>query len=521
MNTETKKDDYKELESRFDEIGRLGYMSALIGWDSRVCAPQDAGEEQGEQMAYLSMKQHEIMTRPDWKEMFDRLEKRTDLNDWQQANVREAKQEWIRETALPEALVEQSAKTANAGQSAWVKAKADSDFKSFAPHLQKLVAVARETAAALSAKTGQKPYDALLDMYQPGMTSDKLDVLFNDLKEFLPDFIKEAQKQNVGGQIEPFKGDYPLEKQTEFAKRLMQTMGFDFNRGRMDMSSSAFQTTCGKDDMRVVGRYDLDNPLRSVSAIMHETGHGMYEQGLPKEHMLQPVGKPRGMALHESQSLLMQGPVLQSNEFIRYLSKQMNEFYKTDECSVEHLTKQMHSVQPSLIRINADEATYPLHVIMRYELEKDLINGDLEVKDLPKAWNAKMKEYLGVEPKNDKEGCLQDIHWAAGNFGYFPDYTVGAIAAAQFFEAAKKQVPEIPRQLEKGDFSGLKSWLNENVHSQASKLSFNDLIKKATGKELSTEAFKNSLRERYLGGKSEKTSVRSAALLQAKTAAER
>ena len=519
MDSNTKKDDYKELESRFDEMGRLGYMSALIGWDARVCAPENAADEQGEQMAYLSMKQHEIISRPDWKEMFDRLEKRTDLNEWQQANVREAKQEWIRETALPESLVEQSAKTSNAGQNAWVKAKAESDFKSFAPHLQKLVAIARETAAAISAKTGQKPYDALLDMYQPGMTSDKLDVLFNDLKEFLPSFIKEAQGRHKEDP-KPFKGEYPLEKQTEFAKKLMQTMGFDFNRGRMDMSTSAFQTTCGRDDMRVVGRYDLDNPLRSVSAVMHETGHGMYEQGLPKEYMLQPVGKPRGMALHESQSLLMQGPVMQSNEFIRYLSKEMNDFYKTDDFSFENLESRMHTVNPSLIRINADEVTYPLHVIMRYELEKDLINGDLEVKDLPKAWNAKMKEYLGVEPKNDKEGCLQDIHWAAGNFGYFPDYTVGAIAAAQFFEAAKKQVPEIPQQLEKGDFSGLKGWLNENVHSQASKLSFNDLIKQATGKELSTEAFKNSLRERYLGEK-EKTDARQVSVLKAKTAKER
>ena len=519
MTENTKKDDYKELESRFDEMGRLGYMSALIGWDARVCAPENAAEEQGEQMAYLSMRQHEIISRPDWKEMFDRLEKRTDLNDWQQANVREAKQEWIRETALPESLVEQSAKTSNAGQNAWMKAKEESDFKSFAPHLQKLVAIARETAAAISAQTGQKPYDALLDMYQPGMTSDKLDVLFNDLKEFLPSFIKEAQAQHKE-EPKPLKGGYPLEKQTEFAKKLMRTMGFDFNRGRMDMSTSAFQTTCGKDDMRVVGRYDLDNPLRSVSAVMHETGHGMYEQGLPKEYMLQPVGKPRGMALHESQSLLMQGPVMQSSEFIRYLSKEMNDFYQTDEFSFENLESRMHTVNPSLIRINADEVTYPLHVIMRYELEKDLINGDLEVKDLPKAWNAKMKEYLGVEPKNDREGCLQDIHWAAGNFGYFPDYTVGAIAAAQFFDAAKKQVPEIPQQLEKGDFSGSKKWLNENVHSQASKLPFNELIKQATGKELSTEAFKNSLRERYLGGK-EKAVVRQASVLKAKTAKER
>ena len=519
MTENKQKDDYKELKSRFEEIGRLGYISALIGWDARVNAPEAAGDGQGDQMAYLSMKQHEIITRPDWKEMFDRLEKRTDLNDWQQANVREAKKEWLNENALPDALVEQSAKAANAGQNAWGKAKAESDFKSFAPHLQKLVAIAREKAAAIGAKTGQKPYDALLDLYQPGMTSEKLDVLFNDLKAFLPDFIKRAQAEHPDAP-EPFKGEYPLEKQTEFAKKLMKTMGFDFKRGRLDMSTSAFQTTCGKDDMRVVGRYDLDDPLRSVSAVMHETGHGMYEQGLPKEYMHQPVGKPRGMALHESQSLLMQMPVMKSNEFIRYLSKEMNDFYKTDEFSFDKLERRMHSVKPSLIRINADDVTYPLHVIMRYELEKDLINGDLEVKDLPKAWNAKMKDYLGVEPKNDKEGCLQDIHWAGGDFGYFPDYTVGAIAAAQFFEAAKKQVPEIPQQLEKGDFSGLKGWLNENVHSKASKLSFNDLIKQATGKELSTEAFKNSLRERYLGGK-ENASVRQASFLQTKTARDR
>lgn len=495
------KDSYKELEERFEERARLTHLSSLIEWDGRICAPEKASEGLGAQMAYLSMKRHEIITRPDWQEIFDDLKKRTDLNDWQQANVREAEREWIHETAVPGALVEKMAKASNAGENAWFKAKAENDFKSFAPHLQKLVALQREIAGAKAEKMGVTPYDALLDMYQPGMTSEKVDALFDDLKAFLPGFIKEVQEKQ-GVEPPAFRETFPIEKQKEFTAGIMKKMGFDFSRGRMDPASSAFCTTCGKDDIRIVGRFDETTPLRGVSAVMHETGHGLYEQGLPYEYMMQPVGQPRGNALHESQSLLMAGPVMQSPEFIRYLSGEMQKFYGSEGMDPDSLEKRMHHVTPSMIRINADEVTYPLHVILRYELERDMINGKLDAGDLPEAWNGKMKEYLGIEPANDREGCLQDIHWAGGNFGYFPDYTVGAVAAAQFFEAAKKQVPEIPGQLEKGDFSGLKTWLNENVHSKASKLPFDELIKQATGKELSADAFKNSLRQRYLGEKS-------------------
>lgn len=491
-----KNEDYAVLERRFEEVGRTGYVYALIGWDARVCAPEKASEEQGEMMAGLARRQHEIMTRGDWGGLFDRLKKADDLDDWQRANVREAEREWIYETALPDDLCARSAVASNRGQAVWAKAKAENDFKAFAPCLKELVAIARETAACLAQKTGAAGYDALLDTFQPGMNVRKLDEMFAELKSFLPDFVENARLRGKRPP-EPFEKTYSATEQTAFCERLMRTMGFDFSRGRLDMRDSAFQTSCGRDDMRVVGRLNESDPLRAAAAVMHETGHALYEQGLPREHMFQPVGKPRGMAAHESQSLLMACAVLQNDAFLRWLSGEMTRFYNTDECSFDRLKARLRRVEPSLIRIDADDATYPLHIILRYELEKELIRGGLEVDDLPEAWNVKMREYLGVVPQTDAEGCLQDIHWASGSFGYFPDYTVGAVAAAQFFDAARKAVPDLDGRLGAGDFSALKEWLNKNVHACASKYGFDELILRATGEDLSVRAFKNALSERY------------------------
>lgn len=491
-----KNNAYAVLEQRFAEIGKLDYICALIGWDARVCAPDAATADQGDQMAELAKRRHEILTRGDWDDLFDRLENDENLNDWQRANVREAKDWHMQENALTDDLVARSAVASNRGQSVWAKAKAENDFKAFAPCLKELVAVARETAALVGEKTKTAPYDALLGLFQPGTNVEKLDVLFAELKDFLPDFIENVRLRQKKAP-DPFKNVYPAERQTAFCKELMRTMGFDFSRGRLDMSDSAFQTGCGRDDARVVGRLSETDPLRAVAAVMHETGHALYEQGLPREFALQPVGKARGMAAHESQSLLMTGCVLQNEAFLRRLAEKMTRFYKTDECSFDRLKRILRRVEPSLIRIDADDATYPLHVILRYELEKDLIGGALDVDDLPDAWNVKMREYLGVVPRTDAEGCLQDIHWAAGSFGYFPDYTVGAVAAAQFFAAARKAVPDMDARLGAGDFSALKSWLDENVHAFGSKLSFDELTRRATGTELSARAFKDALRERY------------------------
>ncbi len=491
-----KNNDYAELEQRFAEISKLDGVCALIGWDARVCAPSAATEDQGEQMAMLSRRRHEILTRDDWDVLFERLEKNNDLDDWRRANVREAKRERELESALPDDLVARSAVASNRGQSVWTKAKAENDFKTFAPCLKELVAIARETAVCIGERTKAAPYDALLEMFQPGMNVAKLDVLFAELKGFLPDFIENVRLRQKKAP-EPFGDSYPVEKQTAFCGELMRAMGFDFDRGRLDMRDSAFQTSCGRDDMRVVGRLSENNPLRTVAAVMHETGHALYEQGLPREYMSQPVGKALGMAAHESQSLLMEGFVLQNDAFLRWLSEKMTRFYHTDECSCDRLKKMSRRVEPSLIRIDADGVTYPLHVIVRYELEKDLIGGALDVDDLPEAWNVKMREYLGVVPKTDAEGCLQDIHWAAGSFGYFPDYTVGAVAAAQFFAAARAAVPDLDERLGKGDFSALKTWLNNNVHALGSKFVFDEWIRRATGTELSARAFKDALRERY------------------------
>ncbi|MGD9638761.1 MAG: carboxypeptidase M32 [Alphaproteobacteria bacterium] len=486
---------YLELENRYKKISKLSEISELLEWDSAICLPEKAADNRGDQQAVLKGLIHDEMTSPEWQNIFEGAEKQDGLNDWQKANIREAKRLWVHATCVPKELVEKQAKAVNSCQDAWRKAKKENDFKSYAPHLQKVMTINREIAKIKSEKLGLSLYDAMLDEYQPGLKSETIDKVFGDLKTFLPKAIQEiSQKQ--GASRPEFKEDYPVEKQKAFLTEIMQNMEFDFARGRMDRGSSAFLLDLGN-DARVVSRFDEKNPLRSVISGMHETGHALYEQHRPLEWADQPVGKHRGIGVHESQSLLMVSQVYQSPEFMGYVAEKMHKYYNTEETKPENLKAKISKVEPSLIRVNADDVTYPLHVIMRYEIEKDLLEGKMNVSDLPKVWGEKSKEYLGVEPQTDTQGCLQDVHWSSGYMGYFPNYAIGTLLAAQFFEAAKKEKPEIADELKQGSFKSLNNWLSKNVHQKASLNSFEDLIKEATGKEFSAEAFKRSIRDKY------------------------
>ncbi len=478
---------YQILEQRFERKNTLEHIVALIDLDGQLNAPSAASNGRGEQKTLLELRIHEILTMPDWDEVFDKLDKAADLDEWQTANVRKAKEEVDEAMLLPAELVERLAKARNDSVNVWFKARENNDFDAFRPHLEELVALQRQAAAL---KNPKQPYDALLDSYESGMTQSFINPLFDDLKAFLPDFIKEVRARQ-SDKTAAFENTYPIENQIAFCKKLMERMGFDFSRGRMDVSKTAFCTTLGKDDIRIVSHFSTQNPLEGIAAVMHETGHALYEMHLPYAYMNQPVGQQRGMAMHESQSLLMESGILHSAGYLRWLAGQLGERFDT-------LKGRMLFVCPSLIRIYADEVTYPLHIILRYELEKAMLSGDLQIRDLPAAWNDKMKAYLGVVPETNAKGCLQDIHWADGDFGYFPDYTLGVLAAAQFFESAVNANPEIPQKLERGDFSALNDWLTQNIRSQASLRPFDDAVVFATKRNLSTESFKQSLRNKYL-----------------------
>jgi carboxypeptidase Taq len=411
------------------------------------------------------------------------------------------RRDWLHTTALPADLVEALSRARNRCEMIWRQARPKGDFAAVLPSMQALLDLVRESAAAKSEPMGCAPYDALLDEYEPGGTAARIDVVFDQLAAFLPDFLgRVLERQAAAPQPLAPQGPFPIAAQEALARRLMAVVGFDFDHGRLDTSLHPF---CGgvPDDVRITTRYDVDDFAKSLMGVLHETGHALYERGLPAAWRTQPVGAARGMAAHESQSLLMEMQACRSPEFVGYLAPLARAAFGGDGAAwtADNLKRMYNRVSPGFIRVDADEVTYPAHVILRYRLEKQIIAGDLALADLPGAWNEGMRTLLGITPPDDGRGCLQDIHWYDGAWGYFPTYTLGAIAAAQLFAAAKAAVPEIPAAIGRGDFAPLVGWLRQNVHAWGSFHSTDDLLQQATGRPLDPQAFEAHLTARYLG----------------------
>jgi carboxypeptidase Taq len=414
--------------------------------------------------------------------------------------VREMRRSWIHRTAPDEDLVAARSRAEMACEAAWRTARADDDFAAVTPLLQNVLDVVREVAAIKGEKLGCAPYDALIDQYEPGFTSADIDVLFADLEAFLPDFLGDVLEKQAGERpIAVPKGPFPAEQQRVLGVRLMERLGFDFERGRLDTSLHPFSSGA-PDDHRITTRYDEADFTIGLMGVLHETGHALYEDGLPVAWRHQPVGSARGMGIHESQSLLVEMQVCRSREFLTFAAPVMREVFGADgpEWQPESLYRVYKFVEPGLIRVDADEVTYPAHIVLRYELERAMIGGDLAVADIPGAWTDGMNRLLGIAPPNDTDGCLQDIHWYDGAWGYFPSYTLGAMAAAQLFDAATRADGSIKPGIAAGDFAPLFAWLRDNVHGVGSKLPTQQLVEAATGAPLGTERFKSHLRARYL-----------------------
>ncbi|WP_142847800.1 carboxypeptidase M32 [Telmatospirillum sp. J64-1] len=490
---------YEQLERLCERLGVLSETIGLLHWDMSTMMPADGAEARGGQLAALKGLHHELMTAPQVGEWLDEAESRQDgLNDWQRANLREFRREYVHATAVPGDLVEATSRAVSACEMTWREARAASDFAAVAPLLAEVLNLIRQTAQAKAAKLGCSLYDALLDEYEPGGRSAEIDEVFADLEAFLPGFLGEVL-EHQGAEPPAPKGPFPAATQKELGRKLMGVLGFDFERGRLDES---FHPFCGgiPDDIRMTTRYDEDDFTSAIMGVLHETGHALYEQGLPKQWRRQPVGQARGMSLHESQSLLMEMQACRSREFMTFAAPLMRQAFggSGPEWEAESLYRRGIRVQPDFIRVDADEVTYPAHVILRYRLEKALIAGEMEVNDLPGAWSEGMKTLLGITPPDDRRGCLQDIHWFDGAWGYFPTYTLGAMTATQLFDAARRDVPSIPESIGRGDFGPLLTWLRANVHEKGSLLSTRDLLTQATGRPLDPQVFKDHLRRRYL-----------------------
>ena len=497
---------YKEVEGRFKRLTDLNGALAVLHWDSAAMMPAGGATARADQITALSMVCHEMMVDPSLAELMSEAEAEADkspddFDNWRLANLTEMRRTWRHANAVPSDLVEALSQATSACEMVWRDARPDNDFARLQPLLSDLVSLVQEVAAAKSDALGVAPYDALLDEFDPGTRSADIDPLFDDLDIFLPEFLqKVTDVQANGQQPEAFAGSFAIADQRALAERLMHQLGFDFDFGRLDISHHPF-TGGVPDDVRITTRYYEDDFTQSLMGVLHETGHALYERGLPAQWRHQPVGLARGMTMHESQSLIIEMLACRSEEFVRYLTPLVRETFSGSgpAWETENLVRLYRRVTPGLIRVDADEVTYPAHGILRYRLEKNLISGNLAVADLPGAWNEAMQKSLGLTPPDDRDGVLQDIHWPSGAFGYFPTYTLGAIAAAQLFDAAQSDNDAVLTGLEQGDFEPLLSWLRAHVHGQGSLMSTQDLMIQATKQPLDIDIYKAHLTRRYLG----------------------
>jgi carboxypeptidase Taq len=487
---------YERLALRAARLAALGEAQSVLHWDASTMMPKGGGAARGEQLATLAGLAHELMTAP---EVSDDLGEARAEEPWAAANLALMRHAHARATALPTALVEASARANAACEKVWREAKAASDFARVRPFLAEVLRLQRETAAALSDATGLSPYDALMDGYQRGVTAAEVEPVFDAYEAWLRENLPRAEaRQAAEGPALPLPR-IPVEMQRALCRRLSLRLGLEADHSRLDESLHPF---CGgtPTDVRITTFYDEANVAKALLGVLHETGHALYERGLPAAHARQPVGESAGMAVHESQSLIIEMQACRSDGFLGFLGRELHGIAGGDIApfAADNLARHWRRVERGFIRVDADEMTYPAHVILRFRLERAMIAGDLAVEDLPGAWAEGLRALLGIAPPDDTRGCLQDIHWHDGAFGYFPSYTLGAMAAAQLMKAARAAVASLDAGVAEGDLAPLVGWLRANVHAHGARLGFQELLRAATGKPLDPADFIEHLSRRYL-----------------------
>lgn len=487
---------YQNLEKVFRQLAHLYHVREICHWDEAVMMPPGGGEARAQALAGLQVLQHQLLVGPKVKQWLEEAKNTQWESEWQQVNLQWMEDQYLKASCIPEELVGRAHLAFLSCEQAWRTLRAENNWQDFLPLLEENLVLTREIAQIKAAVFNIDPYDSLIQECSPGLTQAIIDPIFTRLQQFLPEFIVGVMNRQVQPQF--ITGHFPTEKQKQLNLQLMRAIGFDFNHGRLDVSHHPF---CGgvPQDVRITTRYNEAEFVSSSMGVCHETGHALYEMGLPASWLNQPIGQALGMALHESQSLLIEMQACRSREFMQFLSPLVREYFgENPHYSAENLYQFYTGVKPGLIRVDADEVSYPLHIILRYEIEKKLISGAIKCKDIPELWNDSMQKFFGLSTHNDYcNGPMQDVHWPSGAFGYFPAYTIGAIIAAQLFQSAKNQHPEINAELAQGSFKTLVKWLRENIHSQGRFLSMNKLLEKASGKSLQVESFISHLQQRY------------------------
>lgn len=486
---------YHELEKRFQELSCIEHAEKILAWDEAVMMPGQSFPSRHQALSYLSGHYHERLTRSDMKGLLSAAEQES-LSDWQRTNVVLMDKQYRQATCLPKELVEAISQSRSACENAWRQCRAKNDWQQLLPLLEKVFQLTRESATIQSQAFSLSPYDILLDYHSPGLTQSVIDPLFDSLKQQLPSLIKKAVKQQQSAL--PPEGPFPVDLQMQLCQQVMSVLGFDHQKGRLDTSHHPF---CGGTarDVRITTRYDIKQFSSSLMGVCHETGHALYEQQLPESWLSQPVGRAYGMAVHESQSLFVEMQLCRSDAFLTFMAQQLRQTFGDqpafDEANLIRLYRQ---VQPGLIRVYADELTYPMHVILRYEIERDLFAGEIAMSDLPAVWDEKMKQYLQLSTDgNDSDGVMQDVHWPSGSWGYFPAYTIGRLIASQLFESASHSLPSLDDDLGCGDFQSIRHWLKQHVHSKGSSLTLDQLLVSATGSTLQPTYFIDHIKQRY------------------------
>src|SRR3989344_305372 len=488
----------KKLVSQYREISLLNNVSALLSWDLEVNLPSRAMEARSAQSAYLTKLTSDKWLDTDFKKTLEKAQEARNLNAHENAIVRNLVQGAKFYHRVPQETIVNLSETTSKAFFAWREAREKNKYKLFEPHLKKVIALSKIIAEHIG--YSDKPYDALLDMYEPGFTTKEGKVIFGSLVKELGALLTKIKKSQAYliDENKLLTTEYSPTYQKQIADFVLNKIGYDFSAGRMDVAAHPFTIELGAGDVRITNRYSPHNFIESVMVAMHEGGHALYEQGIVREFDGTPLAGGVSLGIHESQSRFWENQVGRSREFIEYLEPTLLAFYpkQLEDATAEGLYRAFNRVHPSLIRVEADEVTYNLHIALRFELEEALINGKIKVADLPEVWRTKMKKYLGVEPKSDSEGVLQDVHWSHGSFGYFPTYTLGNLYAAQFTFFMKRELA-LAKLIREGDFGTILSWQRKNIHQYGSLYWPKELVKRVTGKPLSPDYFLDYLKKKY------------------------
>lgn len=479
------------------EVSDLGRAASVLGWDQQVNMPPGGGEARGQQLATLGKLAQEKFTSDEMGQLLEDLQKEyTDADSDEGAMVRVAARNYDKARRVPPEFVAEQAMAATKAFEAWVEAKGKSDFSIFLPHLEKNVDLIKKYVSFFP--PADHPYDVLLDDYEPGMKTAEVQEIFGNLR---PKQVKLLKAISEAKQV---KDDFLHKKYNEqkvwaFSEKIIAKFGYDFTRGRQDKAPHPFETTFSVNDVRITNRFEAGNPVATLFSAMHESGHAMYEQGVDQTYERTPLESGTSLAVHESQSRMWENLVGRSLPFWEHFFPEFKKTFPSqlDGVSVKTFYKGINKVEPSFIRVNADEATYNMHIMLRLELEIGMVDGSIAIKDLPEIWNEKMREYLGITPPNDALGVLQDIHWSYGSIGYFSTYALGNIVSAQLWERINKDIKDLDEQIRKGQFSELREWLREKVHKYGHKYDPQDLVQKITGSKIDSAAYVRYLTKKY------------------------